>query len=64
MKLKVVVPEAEVPAIPGCVAPGETFAELLLNIYSGRKVPIGGRSRGHPLAQGKGVGDCGLKVSH
>ncbi len=40
MKLKIVVHEAEeggfwaeVPAIPGCVTQGETFAELLSNIY-------------------------------
>jgi predicted RNase H-like HicB family nuclease len=40
MKLKVVVHEAEgggywaeVPAIPGCATQGETFAELLKNIY-------------------------------
>ncbi len=40
MKLKVVIHEAEeggywaeVPAIPGCVTQGETFDELLSNIY-------------------------------
>lgn len=40
MKIKVVVHEAEeggywaeVPAIPGCVTQGETFEELLANIY-------------------------------
>ena len=40
MKLKVVVHEAEeggfwaeVPAIPGCATQGDTFAELLNNIY-------------------------------
>ncbi|MHC1743918.1 MAG: type II toxin-antitoxin system HicB family antitoxin [Syntrophobacteraceae bacterium] len=40
MKLKVVVHEAEeggywaeVPAIPGCVTRGETFEELLQNLY-------------------------------
>ena len=40
MKLKVIVHEAEeggywteVPAIPGCVTQGETFEELLANIY-------------------------------
>ena len=40
MKLKVVIHEseeggfwAEVPAIPGCVTQGETFEELLTNIY-------------------------------
>ena len=40
MKLKVVIHEAEeggywaeVPSIPGCVTQGETFSELLENIY-------------------------------
>jgi predicted RNase H-like HicB family nuclease len=40
MKLKVVVHEAEeggywaeVPGIPGCATQGETFDELLTNIY-------------------------------
>lgn len=40
MKLKVVVHEAEeggywaeVPAIPGCATQGETFEELLQNLY-------------------------------
>ena len=40
MKLKVIVHEAEeggywaeVPALPGCVTQGETFDQLLKNIY-------------------------------
>lgn len=40
MRLKVVIHEAEegglwaeVPSIPGCVTQGETFDELLKNIY-------------------------------
>jgi len=40
MKLKVVIHEAEeggywaeIPAIPGCATQGETFEELLSNIY-------------------------------
>ncbi len=40
MKLKVVIREAEeggfwaeVPAIPGCAAQGDTFEDLLSNIY-------------------------------
>ena len=40
MKLKVIIHEAEeggfwaeVPAIPGCATQGETFQELLKNIY-------------------------------
>ena len=40
MKLKIIVHEAEeggywaeVPAIPGCATQGETFEELLKNLY-------------------------------
>jgi predicted RNase H-like HicB family nuclease len=40
MKLKIIVHEAEeggywaeVPAIPGCATQGETFEELLTNLY-------------------------------
>jgi predicted RNase H-like HicB family nuclease len=40
MKLKVIIHEAEeggywaeVPAIPGCATQGETFEELLANLY-------------------------------
>ena len=40
MKLKIVVHEAEeggywaeVPALPGCATQGETFEELLTNLY-------------------------------
>ena len=40
MKLKVIVHEAEeggywaeVPAVPGCATQGETFEELLANLY-------------------------------
>ena len=40
MKLKVIVHDAEeggywaeVPAIPGCATQGETFEDLLLNLY-------------------------------
>ncbi|NLD91057.1 MAG: type II toxin-antitoxin system HicB family antitoxin [Fibrobacter sp.] len=40
MKIKIVVHEAEeggfwaeVPAIPGCCTQGETFEELLMNLY-------------------------------
>ena len=45
MKLKVIVHEAEeggywaeVPAIPGCATQGETFDELLRNIYDAVEV--------------------------
>ena len=44
MKLKVVVHEAEeggywaeVPAIPGCATQGETFEDLLRNLYEAVK---------------------------
>lgn len=40
MKLKAIIPEAEeggywaeVPGIPGCATQGETFDELLTNLY-------------------------------
>lgn len=61
MKLKVIVHEAEeggywaeVPAIPGCATEGETFEELLENLYEAvegclsvdlSEVKIGGSDR-------------------
>ena len=61
MKLKVVIREAEeggfwaeVPSIPGCATQGETFEELLNNIYEAvegclsvevQKVPLSGKDR-------------------
>ena len=61
MKLKVVIREAEeggfwaeVPAIPGCATQGDTFEELLTNIYEAvegclsveiREVPVSGTDR-------------------
>ena len=61
MKLKVVVHEAEeggywaeVPAIPGCATQGESFEELLSNLYEAvegclsvdvREVTVSGASR-------------------
>lgn len=33
MKLKIIVHEAEVPAIPGCATQGDSFEELLENLY-------------------------------
>ncbi|MFH0979992.1 MAG: type II toxin-antitoxin system HicB family antitoxin [Planctomycetota bacterium] len=48
MKLKVVIHEAEeggywaeVPAIPGCATQGETFEELLQNIYEAVEACLG-----------------------
>lgn len=61
MKLKVIVHEAEeggywaeVPSIPGCATQGETFHELLSNIYEAvegclsvdvRDIPISGKDK-------------------
>jgi predicted RNase H-like HicB family nuclease len=61
MKLKVIVHEAEeggfwaeVPAIPGCATQGETFEELLQNLYEAvegclsvdvSEIPIGSTDR-------------------
>ena len=61
MKLKVVIREAEeggfwaeVPAIPGCATQGDTFEELLTNIYEAvegclsveiQEVPVSGTDR-------------------
>jgi predicted RNase H-like HicB family nuclease len=46
MKLKVIIHEAEdggywaeVPAIPGCATQGETFDELLTNLYDSHSAP-------------------------
>ncbi len=61
MKLKVVIREAEeggfwaeVPAIPGCATQGDTFEDLLSNIYEAvegclsfenQEVPLSGTDR-------------------
>ncbi len=61
MKLKVVIREAEeggfwaeVPAIPGCAAQGDTFEDLLSNIYEAvegcmsienQEIPLSGTDR-------------------
>jgi len=49
MKIKVVVHQAneggywaEVPAIPGCATQGETFEELLKNLYEAAEGCLGG----------------------
>ena len=56
MKIKVVVHEAdeggfwaEVPAIPGCATQGETFEELLENLFDLNATPIG--RIGYPVDQ-------------
>jgi len=64
MKLKVIVHDAEeggywaeVPAIPGCATQGDTFEELLKNLYDAIEaclsveIPRSGRSK-----NGKGKG--------
>ena len=66
MKLKVVVRDAEegglwveVPAIPGCATQGDTFEELLSNIYEAvegclsvevQEVPLSGTGRSIEIA--------------
>jgi predicted RNase H-like HicB family nuclease len=49
MKIRVIVHEAEeggywaeVPAIPGCATQGETFEELLHNLYEAVEACLGG----------------------
>ena len=61
MKIKVVVHEAEeggywaeVPAIPGCATQGETFEELLQNLYEAVE-DSGGRLRNTAR---RSVGEC------
>jgi len=53
MKIKVVIHDAEeggywaeVPAIPGCATQGETFEELLRNLYEQSKAACRWMSRG------------------
>jgi len=56
MKLKVIIHEAEeggfwaeVPSIPGCATQGETFDELLTNIYEAVEGCLSiGRTPCHP----------------
>lgn len=66
MKLKVVIREeeeggfwAEVPAIPGCATQGDTFEDLLSNIYEAvegcmsienQEVPLSGTDRSIEIA--------------
>jgi predicted RNase H-like HicB family nuclease len=58
MKLKVIVHEAEegrfwaeVPAIPGCASQGETFEELLKNIYEAVEGCLSGtQGSNHPYS--------------
>ena len=71
MKLKVIVHEAEeggfwaeVPAIPGCATEGETFEELLANLYDavegGLSVdidPVSVARRSNADRHGRGVGN-------
>ena len=66
MKLKVIVHEAEeggywaeVPSIPGCVTQGDTFDELLTNLYEAvegclsidmKSIPLGDKDKGLEIA--------------
>ena len=69
MKLKVIVHEAEewgywaeVPAIPGCATQGDTFHELLKNIYDcRRRLPLGGHQGYSDLCYRQGFRHRGLK---
>jgi predicted RNase H-like HicB family nuclease len=58
MKLKVIVHEAEeggywaeVPSIPGCATQGETFHELLSNIYEAVEGRLSVDARDIPLSE-------------
>ena len=66
MKIKVVIHQAEeggywaeVPSIPGCVTQGESFEELLRNLYEGvegclsvdvREIPLSKKDKAIDLA--------------
>lgn len=60
MKLKVVIHEeeeggywAEVPAIPGCATQGDTFEELLQNVYEAVEACLSVDLGEPPLADAK-----------
>ncbi|MCL4703521.1 type II toxin-antitoxin system HicB family antitoxin [bacterium] len=60
MKLKVIIHEAEeggywaeVPAIPGCATQGDTFEELLTNIYEAVEVCLSVDVANEPSNTGK-----------
>ena len=62
MKLKVIVHEAEeggywaeVPALPGCVTQGETFEELISNLYEAVEgwLMAGGEQMPESIAKGR-----------
>ena len=62
MKLKVVVHEAEeggywaeVPAIPGCATQGESFEELLSNLYEAVEGCLSVDARDIPTSEGDRV---------
>ena len=72
MKLKVIVHEAEeggywaeVPSIPGCATQGETFDELLSNIYEAVEGCLSVDVRDIPLSEKDKVLDenCGFDKS-
>lgn len=62
MKLKAVIHQAEeggywaeIPAIPGCATQGESFQELLGNIYEAVEACLSIEIDGHELAEGDQV---------
>ena len=59
MKLKTIIHEAEeggywaeIPAIPGCVTQGDTFEELLQNIYEAVEACLSVDIQEHSLREG------------
>lgn len=71
MKLKVVVHEAEeggsrakVPGIPGCAMQGETFAELLRNLYEAVESCLSGQRAGGSMRVIFGRGGRRFGVRH
>jgi len=59
MKLKTIIHKAEeggywaeIPAIPGCVTQGETFEELLKNIYEAVEACLSVDIEGYKIKEG------------
>ncbi len=59
MKLKTIIHKAEeggywaeIPAIPGCVTQGETFEELLKNIYEAVEACLSVDGEGYKVQKG------------
>jgi len=69
MKLKLVIHEAEeggfwaeVPSIPGCVTQGNTFGELLIDIYDAVEACLSINVLDIAISEKDKVGDRDLKV--